>query len=1053
MSSIKFSASLDDSKLQSDIKRANKSIEDWVRGVERSSKGIDQSLSGIGTALATYFSGRELINLGKQVIEVRGQFQQLGIAFETMLDSKEKADKLMNEAITFAAKTPFTLTDVATNIKQLMAMGIETENVMDTMKALGDVAAGVSVPISRVAINYGQVAVLGKLQGRELRDFAMAGIPLVDELAKNLGKSKNEIQDMVTAGQIGFPLVEAAFKSMSGEGGKFYNLMDKQNASVTGQISNLTDKWQVMLNEIGKANEGLIYGGISGLSGLVANYETVVDILKGMVVVLGAVKVATIIVAREQKIQAAISLLTAGATDKATIAEARWVVMSERAAAAQKKLNASLLANPYVLVTAAVAALGYGLYKLITYQTDLEKAINKTQIEIENEKDKALDLFAVLKSTTEGTDKWATARQNIIDQYGDIIPQELQELDTLAKIKLAQDEVNKSLTENIAIRTRQETLQSISEEYNKTIIKAQADIVKKVEKELGKERAALVKYQLAELTAAYKAGLPGAEQELNNFRQKLMAEVGSVNAEGFATSFSAANMAGVFSPLISALKTAQIETDAANKAFAEYTGTIDEQVGADTEIKKAEDEVISAQEEILSLNDEIKLQTELLRNAISNKNEEEIKDIAAKIVLLQTELDLQEKLMEQAIGSAIIRETPISKIPTNISALPTFGTKISNTLVPLRKEAYVATEDSENKINKILQKQYNLRIDIANATADLIYKLGQEVGLSDESMTILTTGLNVITNAISGNLLGVAVSAISGLIELIPTEAERFKDQIVEINGLIEDHQRLVEISQRAGNGDEARAKVIEDLNAKLLAQTEELERKQRNIKIWYTKNREQEIKELTAAIKETENAIVDAEEELSDFIGGGVTQNTIADVIAQGFQEGKTSVDDFAQYMNDALIEAVLNIFKTEILGDSINKATKYISTALSDKILTEEEKNNINNLVKQAADSNQEVWNNLTQALDLGGGSVNAGLSGQISRSITEDTGTELAGLFRRFADEQRVVKDYTKIGVNHLVGIEKNTFDTVAELQKANIKLDTVINNTKQVPAGAL
>ena len=113
-----------------------------------------------------------MTGLVKKMVEVRGEFQQLSIAFETMLGSKEKADNLMKEAVTFAAKTPFTLTDVASNIKQLMAMGVAVENVMDTMKMLGDVAAGVSVPISRVAINYGQVLTMGKLQGRELRDFA-----------------------------------------------------------------------------------------------------------------------------------------------------------------------------------------------------------------------------------------------------------------------------------------------------------------------------------------------------------------------------------------------------------------------------------------------------------------------------------------------------------------------------------------------------------------------------------------------------------------------------------------------------------------------------------------------------------------------------------------------------------------------------------------------------------------------------------------------------------------------------------------------------------------
>jgi len=86
--------------------------------------------------------------------------------------------------------------------------------------------------------------------------------------------------------------------------------------------------------------------------------------------------------------------------------------------------------------------------------------------------------------------------------------------------------------------------------------------------------------------------------------------------------------------------------------------------------------------------------------------------------------------------------------------------------------------------------------------------------------------------------------------------------------------------------------------------------------------------------------------------------------------------------------------------------------------------------------------------------------GLTGQIQRSITEQTGTELAGLFRRSADDERVVKDYTMMGVSHLVGIEANTAQTVEELkraveelQQANTRLDDVVTNTKQVPVGDL
>ena len=199
-----FEGGIDAKQLYDEISKINAQIKSLADNTVTQGAKIDDVMSNIGTAMAGYFSISALAGFGKEIINVRGEFQQLGIAFETMLGSKEKADALMAQAVDFAEKTPFTLTDIASNIKQLLAMGVATEDVMSTMKSLGDVAAGVSVPLGQVAHTYGQVLTIGTLQGRELREFAIAGIPLLGELAKNLGKTKNEITDMVSAGSIGF---------------------------------------------------------------------------------------------------------------------------------------------------------------------------------------------------------------------------------------------------------------------------------------------------------------------------------------------------------------------------------------------------------------------------------------------------------------------------------------------------------------------------------------------------------------------------------------------------------------------------------------------------------------------------------------------------------------------------------------------------------------------------------------------------------------------------------------------------------------------------------
>lgn len=158
-----------------------------------------------------------------------------------MLGSAERADNLLRDLSEFAQRTPFELTGIRQNAKQLLAMGVQTKDLLPTLKSLGDVSAGLSVPLERLALNYGQVISQGKLTGRELRDFTVAGVPILEELSRMLNKSTAEIQEMISAGEITSDVVVQAFRNMSSEGGRFANLMDQQSQTVQGTRSNLRD--------------------------------------------------------------------------------------------------------------------------------------------------------------------------------------------------------------------------------------------------------------------------------------------------------------------------------------------------------------------------------------------------------------------------------------------------------------------------------------------------------------------------------------------------------------------------------------------------------------------------------------------------------------------------------------------------------------------------------------------------------------------------------------------------------------------------------------------
>lgn len=190
---------------------------------------------------ASLFLTAPFVGLNIWIAKTLSGFEQLDVSFETMLGSAEKADKLLKDLLQFAAKTPFEIKEIGGVAKQLLAVGIESEKVLPTLKSLGDVAAGLSVPVSRLALNYGQIKTQVRLTGRELRDFSIAGVPLLAELAKTLGKTEQEIKAMVSAGKIEFPAVEQAFKNMSSSGGRFANLMIKQSATLGGMWSNFKD--------------------------------------------------------------------------------------------------------------------------------------------------------------------------------------------------------------------------------------------------------------------------------------------------------------------------------------------------------------------------------------------------------------------------------------------------------------------------------------------------------------------------------------------------------------------------------------------------------------------------------------------------------------------------------------------------------------------------------------------------------------------------------------------------------------------------------------------
>lgn len=424
--------------------------------IEKNGLSIEDMFNKMTKAAAAFGAGFAAKELIQNIIQVRGEFQQLEVAFTTMLGSSEKANVLMAQLTETAAKTPFDLQGVANGARQLLAYGTSAEDVNETLIRLGNIAAGLSQPLGDLVYLYGTTMTQGRLYTQDLNQFTGRGIPMIKELAKEFGVAESEIRGMVEAGMIGFPEVQKVIQNLTNEGGMFFNLMQEQSKTITGQISNIGDSFSMMLNEIGKANEGIINDALSSVSYLIENYEKVGKILIELVGTYGAYRTALITISAIENLRYQATLAhMAGLTKMQAII----TVLKTKTDA----LNVAMAKNPYVAVAAAVAALGLGIYKLVTYQTEAEKALERLDAAGKESEKAALSeqrelakLNGELSSLKEGTDEYNTVKEKIVAGYSKYYDGLEEEINKVGLTEEAYEKLTKAITDSYGARQYQQ---------------------------------------------------------------------------------------------------------------------------------------------------------------------------------------------------------------------------------------------------------------------------------------------------------------------------------------------------------------------------------------------------------------------------------------------------------------------------------------------------------------------------------------------------------------------------------------------------------------------
>ena len=248
-------------------------------------QGLSNTTSALGKMLAGAFSLNAIKGYVSQLMRVRGEFELQQRSLQALLQSKDEANKLWQQTTQLALKSPYSVSQLIRSTKQLAAYRIESEKLYETNKMLSDISAGVGVEVDRLILAYGQVKAANYLRGTELRQFSEAGINILGELAKYFttlegrAVSVGDVFERVSKRMVSFADVDKVLRKQVEAGGVFYQMQEKQAETLKGSLSNLKDQFDLMLNDIGQKNDGLLKTAVSGVAFLLKNWESLINVV------------------------------------------------------------------------------------------------------------------------------------------------------------------------------------------------------------------------------------------------------------------------------------------------------------------------------------------------------------------------------------------------------------------------------------------------------------------------------------------------------------------------------------------------------------------------------------------------------------------------------------------------------------------------------------------------------------------------------------------------------------------------------------------------------
>ena len=501
-------------KEMASLKKANADAISSGVQLQKVNSGLMESFKNLGKRVLFYAGLGAITGFVKSLMDVRGQYELLERSIGAVLNDFEKGSQIFREQQTLALKSPFTVIDLASTTKMLAAYNFEAEELVDVSKRIADISAALGVPMERLTYNLGQIRAQTVLTARDARDFANAGLSITSELAKMYTEqeqrivSVGDVMDRMSNKMVSFTDVMKVLNRYTDEGGMFYDFQAKQAETLAGQLSNLTDAYDFMLNEIGKENQGMLTGSISLVRSLFENWRSVANILTVVATALGVYKTAQIAVAT---VQLAANMNLRKYSEYLVIARKALrdkAAATKLAEASTQNLNKTLLAvakNPYAVIIAGLAALGVAIYQAYTNATKFRKELESiTAGGLINAQQMTSDFDALVKKLNEsekGSRNFSDALKEINNTYGSYLPNMLTEINYASELAKNYNKVVDAIYNKAKSQALEKSYQVITEKYSEQQQDAIANIIEKM------TEGGITKVNAQEITRNFVASL------------------------------------------------------------------------------------------------------------------------------------------------------------------------------------------------------------------------------------------------------------------------------------------------------------------------------------------------------------------------------------------------------------------------------------------------------------------------------------------------------------------------------------------------------------------